>query len=97
MADTSLPPAVTQAVKQAADRNANFVSAQDVQSACEKAGLPAAQTSAIVGLYEKSQISALKTAFAGIALFVLLALVYVRRLPTGAQTKSKGKAVTGSA
>lgn len=83
IADPTLPPALTQQVSQAAEKSANFVSAKQVRASCEQARLPAAQTDAIVAHYAQAQISALKTAFAGIALFALLALAYVRRLPSG--------------
>ena len=67
-----------------AEQNANFVSAAQVESAAQQAGLSAEQVDAIVTEYTDAQIVALKASFAAIALFALLALWYVRRLPTRA-------------
>jgi Na+/melibiose symporter-like transporter len=66
----------------AAEANANFVSVAQVEAAAEQAGLSDAQTAAVVAEYEEAQIMALKTAFGAIALFALLALGYVHRLPS---------------
>ena len=82
MADASLPAAVKQGVQTAAQKGANFVSATQVRTSAMAAGLPTAQVDAVVTKYKESQISALKTAFTGIALFALVALLYVRRLPS---------------
>ncbi len=65
-----------------AEKNANFVTAEQVTAAAEEAGLPPEQVTAITTVYTDAQIDALKASFAGIALFSLLALAYVRRLPT---------------
>ena len=46
------------------------------------------QVGAIVHLYSDAQITALKTALAGIAIFALVALWYVRNLPTRAAEQS---------
>jgi hypothetical protein len=66
----------------AAEANANFVSVAQVEAGAEAAGLSPAQVDAVVTEYAEAQIAALKAAFAAIALFALLALWYVRRLPT---------------
>ena len=64
-----------------AEGSANFATVEQVASAAEQAGLSPAQVDAITVQYTDAQIAALKAAFAGIALFSLLALAYVRRLP----------------
>ncbi len=64
-----------------AEENANFVTVDQVTAAAEEAGLSTEQVDAITKEYAEAQIAALKAAFAGIALFSLLALAYVRRLP----------------
>jgi EmrB/QacA subfamily drug resistance transporter len=64
-----------------AEQNANFVSTAQVQASAEQAGLSPEQVDAVVTEYADAQITALKAAFAAIALFALLALWYVRRLP----------------
>lgn len=66
----------------AAEANANFVSVAQVEAGAEAAGLSPAQVDAVVTEYAEAQIAALKAAFAAIALFALLALWYVRRLPS---------------
>ena len=64
-----------------AEENANFVSTVQVEAGATAAGLSPGQVDAIVSDYAAAQIEALKVAFASIALFSLLALWYVRRLP----------------
>ncbi len=75
LADVSAEIAAT------AEANANFVTTEQVRASAEAAGLSAAQVDALVAEYAESQITALKVAFAGIALFALLAFAYVHRLP----------------
>ena len=65
-----------------AEGSANFATVEQVTTAAEQAGLSPAQVDAITVQYADAQIAALKAAFAGISLFSLLALAYVRRLPT---------------
>ncbi len=72
---------VSSEIAAAAEVNANFVSVQQVQTGAEQAGLTPTQVDAIVTEYAEAQIAALKAAFAAIALFALLALWFVRRLP----------------
>jgi MFS family permease len=78
--------AVSQQATATAEANANFVTTEQVRAACEAAGLQAAETDALVAEYGAAQLTALKAAFAGIAFFTLLALVYVRHLPNKAGT-----------
>jgi hypothetical protein len=66
----------------AAEENANFVTTDQLQAAAEAAGLSAQQVDALVADYADAQIVALKAAFAVVVLFALLALWYVRHLPT---------------
>jgi EmrB/QacA subfamily drug resistance transporter len=87
--DPALAP-IAQDVAALAEQNANFVTVEQVGAAAEAAGLPPEQVAAITASYADAQIEALKAAFAGIALFSLLALAYVRRLPTRA-TESQGE------
>lgn len=83
LADPALA-GVSSQIAAAAEKNANFVSTEQVRASAEAAGLSPAQVDAIVTEYADAQIAALKAAFASIALFALLALWYVRRLPTRA-------------
>ncbi len=64
-----------------AEQNANFVSVEQVTQAAEEAGLSDAEVTAVTTQYAEAQITALKSAFAAIALFALLALWYVQKLP----------------
>jgi hypothetical protein len=73
-------------VSAAAHANANFVSTTQVQPAAPHAGLPADQTAELVGTYSNAQLSALRAALAFLALFALLALAWVRRLPRSPPT-----------
>jgi len=85
---------VQQELAAAAEANANFVSADQLRLAAEQAGLAPAQVDAVVHLYTDAQISALRTALAGIAIFALVALWYVRNLPSRADVQSaEGDAV----
>jgi MFS family permease len=80
LADVSAELAAT------AEQRANFVTAEQVQSGAEQAGLPPEQVDAIVIEYSEAQIVALKAAFAAVVLAVLVSLWYVRRLPNKAGT-----------
>ena len=66
----------------AAEASANFVTVEQVAAAAEAAGLPPDQVAATTAAYADAQIAALKAAFAGVSVFSLLALWYVRHLPT---------------
>jgi EmrB/QacA subfamily drug resistance transporter len=68
----------------AAEQNANFVSVEQVYAGAEAAGLSQEQVDAVVAEYADSQIAALKAAFAVVGICALVALWYVRRLPTDA-------------
>ena len=70
-----------QQVTAAAEKSANFVSASQVESAAQEAGLPADQTAELVADYSDAQLDALRAGLAFLALFALLALAWVRRLP----------------
>jgi len=72
---------VSDEIAASAEVNANFVTTEQVRVGAEQAGLSAEQTDAIVAEYAEAQITALKVAFAAIALFALLAFAYVHRLP----------------
>ncbi len=80
-ADPNLSASVKQQVTTAAAASANFVSTSQVASAAAEAGIPADQTTALVSAYADAQLKALRTGLAFLALFSLLALAYVRRLP----------------
>jgi MFS family permease len=82
-------PALTDVSSQivaAAEQNANFVTVEQVHAGAEAAGLSPEQVDAVTSEYADAQISALKAAFAVVALGALLSLWYVRRLPTKAGT-----------
>ncbi len=70
-----------------AEENANFVTTDQLRAGAEAAGLSQAQIDALVADYAAAQIVALKAAFAVVVLFALIALWYVRRLPSEAQAR----------
>ena len=72
---------ISQQLAATAEANANFMSVEQVSANAQAAGLSQAQVDAISAEYAEAQIIALKSAFAAIALFALIALWYVRRLP----------------
>jgi EmrB/QacA subfamily drug resistance transporter len=74
----------------AAEQNANFVTVEQVQTNSQQAGLTQEQVDAVTLEYAEAQIVALKAAFAVVALAALIALWYVRRLPTKAGTGDPG-------
>ena len=76
---------VSDEIAVAAEENANFVTADQLRAGAEAAGLSAEQVDELVAHYEEAQIVALKAAFAVVVLFALIALWYVRRLPSTAQ------------
>ena len=75
----------------AAEENANFVSVDQVEVAAEQAGMTPEQVDAVVAEYETAQIAALRAAFAVVAVCALVALWYVRRLPTPAETDAQSQ------
>jgi F0F1-type ATP synthase membrane subunit c/vacuolar-type H+-ATPase subunit K len=89
----SLPDSVKQQVEVAAQKSANFVSAAQVETAAKEAGLPAEQVNALVANYSTAQLAALRAGLAFLALFALLALVWVRRLPERQQIQSQTEPV----
>jgi EmrB/QacA subfamily drug resistance transporter len=70
----------------AAEQSANFVTVEQVQAGADQAGLTPEQVDAVTADYADAQITALKAAFALVALAALVSLWYVRRLPTKAGT-----------
>lgn len=74
-----------------AETSANFVTVEQVHTTAEQSGLSTEQVDAVTVEYADAQIMALKTAFAAIALFSLLALWYVGSLPE----KADGEAQVG--
>jgi len=80
-ANPDLPDSVKQQATAAAENSANFVSTAEVEAAATEAGLPADQTAAIVADYADAQLAALRAGLAFLALFAILALAWVRRLP----------------
>ena len=86
MASPTLPDSVKQQVQAAAQKNANFVSTAQVESAAKEAGLPPDQTAELVDTYSAAQLNALRAGFAFLAFSALIALAWVRRLPSRPDT-----------
>ena len=78
---SSLPASVKQQISEVAQTSANFVSTTQIEQAAQHAGLPPAQTQELVATYSDAQLTALRAALAFLALFALLSLAWVRRLP----------------
>ncbi len=81
MQSPTLPDATKQQVSAVAATSANFVSTTEVEAAAKQAGLPADQTAELVSVYANAQLDALRAGLGFLALFALLALAWVRRLP----------------
>ena len=80
-ANPNLPDSVKQQVSAAAAQSANFATTAQVETAAKDAGLSADQTTELVKNYSDAQLAALRAGLAFLALFALLALMWVRRLP----------------
>jgi Na+/melibiose symporter-like transporter len=79
--DPRIDAEVAAQVGVAVERGIDFVSADQVQAATEKAGLDQATTTAIVDDYSRAQLGALKVGLMTAALLALLALMSTRDLP----------------
>lgn len=79
--DPRIDAEVAAQVGVAVERGIDFVSADQVQAAAEKAGLDQATTTAIVDDYSKAQLGSLKVGLMTAALLALLALMSTRDLP----------------
>ena len=93
----SLPDSVKQQVTVASDAGVNFVSTTQVEDAAQKAGLTADQTAEVVATYSDAQLTALRASLAFLALFALLALAWVRRLPKSPSSDDPVPASTAAA
>ena len=60
-----------------------------VADAATQAGLSADETAQVVDAYAEAQLTALRGSLAAIALFALVALAYLRRLPKQAPVEEK--------
>jgi MFS family permease len=84
-----IPPPVQQQVVGATEEGLEFVPRADVEQAAADAGLPPAQATALAEVYGDAQLRALKQAFLGAALFILVGFWLTRGLPgrpLGAET-----------
>ncbi len=97
MSSPTLPDTVKQQVATSADTNANFVSTSQVEKAAADAGLPADQATELVTAYSDAQLAALRAGLAFLALFALIALAWVRRLPEKRDDGSVAEPSAGTA
>jgi EmrB/QacA subfamily drug resistance transporter len=81
--DQRISAEVSAQVGVAVESGIDFVSADQVQAAAEKAGLDQASTAALVDDYGKAQLGSLKVGLLTAALLALLALMATRHLPHG--------------
>ncbi|MFI1097811.1 MFS transporter [Streptomyces sp. NPDC020917] len=79
-------PAISAATRQQAgitlEAGISFVSADQVRAGAEKAGLPAAETDAVVHAYSQAQLNALKAAILATGVITLAGFAFTRHLPT---------------
>ena len=80
-ASPTLPDSVKQQVTVAAEKSANFVSTTAGRAGREGCRPPPDQTDELVAVYSEAQLTALRAGLAFLALFALLSLAWVRRLP----------------
>ena len=79
-ADPSIPTSIKQQIEQSTASGVAFISATQAEQVLETAGIPEADRSAILGAYRDSQIQALKSALAAVAVVGLLGFVTSRRI-----------------
>ena len=79
--DSRISTEVASQVSVAADSRTNFVAADEVRSAAEKAGLDPATSTALVDNYEQAQLVSLKAGLLAAALLALASLAFTRDLP----------------
>jgi len=79
--NADIPDTVRTAVAERTSAGVPFIGSADVASAVEQGGLSGDAAQAVVSSYLDAQVMALKKATGLIALFALLALLFVRDLP----------------
>ena len=85
LASPNLPDNVKQEVAATAEKSANFVSTDQVEAAARMRAFPPIRRAELVAVYSDAQLEALRAGLAFLALFALLALAWVRRLPERAE------------
>jgi len=78
----AIPASVQEQIVAATEKGIEFVPAAQVESIARDKGLPADQATAIAGAYADAELTALKQALLGAALFVLVGFLFARRLPS---------------
>mgnify|MGYP003332962695 CR=1 FL=1 len=79
-ADPSIPTSIKQQIEQSTASGVGFISAPQAEQVLETAGIPEADQRAILGAYRDSQIQALKSALAAVAVVGLLGFLTSRRI-----------------
>lgn len=82
IADPNISAETKTLVQESVTQSATFASVSQVASATAAAGLSQTESDAIVKSYTDAQIEALRTSFGAIAVFALIGLAYVRRMPS---------------
>lgn len=77
-----IPPQVQQEIVDRTEQGVEFIPRADVEQAASSAGLPPEQASAIAEVYGDAQLQALKRAFLGASLFILIGFWLTRGLPS---------------
>jgi MFS family permease len=76
-----IPPPVQQQIVERTEQGVEFIPRSDVEQAAGDAGLPPGQAAAVAEVYGDAQLQALKQAFLGASLFILIGFWLTRGLP----------------
>jgi EmrB/QacA subfamily drug resistance transporter len=94
-ADPRVSDEVADQVAEAVQDGLDFLSADQVATAAEQAGLDDATTDALVEDYETAQIHSLKSGLLAAGLLALLSLAFTRNLPSTLASSEQGAAEDG--
>ena len=94
--DERISSAVSDQVGVAAGSGIDFVSADQIQSAAQDAGLDEPTTAALVDDYESAQLQALKTGLLAAAFLALLSMAFTRDLPHAVPSNDQSREETGA-
>ena len=89
VASSDLPSAARTLISEATEQGVTIVPADTVASLGEQAGLTNAEAQELAVVYRDSQLSSLRTAFFGLIVISLLALVFSRGIPAHAPERRR--------
>jgi hypothetical protein len=91
--DERISSTVSEQVGLAVGSGIDFVSADQIQTAAQEAGLDDPTTAALVDDYESAQLQALKTGLLGAAVLALVSLPFTRKLPSADPRRPRAEEV----